>query len=916
MAKYQGKGTRLSKKGADSAHPALPAVTDTIKEKTAPAVAGLRNVIGRIGGTAAMALEKIKGKIPRRALSRTGSFLKSARVKKVRRYAMSAYSLSGAADRVIVAVVDMVQSFMAALRRSPALVVGIAAGVIIAFGIILAIDFSRVQSLATFQPSATTKIYDRNGVLVSELFAQKRDVVPLKKIPKDLTNAIIAMEDNEFYDHWGVNPKGIVRAFFINIFSGRIKQGGSTITQQLSKVLLTSRERSYYRKIKEAFIAVMMEFTYTKDEILSLYLNQIFMGQGSYGVEAASKLYFDKHVWQLNLAECALLATLPSAPNQFSPIRHPKRSMQRHKIVLAKMVEMGFITVRQAERAYLDFWPDYLDYLSGLSPSMTTMSARTNKAPWFTEYVRRELVKKYGPEMVYEQGLQVYTTMDLKKQLAAQETLKRGLDRQSATSAKLAFRKEDYVVEHYSDMVELFSMLFDLPPFAKKGSWQKEKLNSFFRDEIVEELDGLNMLIGLQDVSKFLDKYKETYLEDKNLQRVEGCILSIDHRNGYIEAIVGGSEFTSINQLNRAMQAKRQPGSSIKPLIYAAAIESGEFTAATTVLDSPVVFLDNEGGDWIPENYEGDYSGFVRLRKALALSVNVVSIRISQQLGIDHIMKYLAKLLKFEATEAKERIPRNFSIALGSMEVSPYELTRAYSIIANGGKDVIPFAIRYVKDREGKILENREEEVQKLLAEEEKDGDIQVIKPETAQVLISMMQSVITSGTGSAASPGRPAGGKTGTTNSWKDAWFVGFTPQVTTGVWVGYDKMGLSLGIGQAGGAVAAPIWGDYMKDALKDEPVLDFPQYAALQTKEVCEKSGLLPSPDCRDTIEEIFVPGTVPEKTCNVCAGVIGGVIVPKKAPKDNITRDQKQTIIRQMEKKKDESIIDHIGDDLLE
>ncbi|HNW30986.1 MAG TPA: transglycosylase domain-containing protein, partial [Spirochaetota bacterium] len=531
-----------------------------------------------------------------------------------------------------------------------------------------------------------------------------------------------------------------------------------TITQQLAKVLLTSRERSFYRKIKEAFIAVMMEFTYTKDEILSLYLNQIFLGHGSYGVEAAARLYFDKHVWQLNLAECALLATLPSAPNQFSPIRHPKRSMQRHKIVLAKMVEMGFISVRQAERAYLDFWPDYLDYLSGLSPSMTTMSARTNKAPWFTEYVRRELVKKYGPEMVYEQGLQVYTTMDLKKQLAAQETLKRGLDRQSATSAKLAFRKEDYIVEHYSDMVELFSMLFDMPSFAKKGSRQKEKLNSFIRDEIVEELDGLNMLVGLQDMSKFLEKYKETYLEDKNLQRVEGCILSIDHRNGYIEAIVGGSEFTSINQLNRAMQAKRQPGSSIKPLIYAAAIESGEFTAATTVLDSPVVFLDNEGGDWIPENYEGDYSGFVRLRKALALSVNVVSIRISQQLGIEHIMKYLAKLLKFDGTEAKERIPRNFSIALGSMEVSPFELTRAYSIIANGGKDVIPFAIRYVKDREGKILENREEEVQKILADEEKDGDIQVIKPETAQVLISMMQSVITSGTGSAASPGRPAG--------------------------------------------------------------------------------------------------------------------------------------------------------------
>ncbi|MBP7739040.1 MAG: PBP1A family penicillin-binding protein [Spirochaetes bacterium] len=916
MAKYEGKGTRLSKDGIGNASQAKPPVSEKVKGAIAPAVTLFRRGAATIGGAAMALFGAIRGKIPEKATVKAGAILRSVQVKNAKRYALSAYSITGTLDRAVGAAVDLVRSFVGALRRSPALVAGIAAGVILAFGIILAIDFSRVKSLATFQPSATTKIYDRNGVLVSELFTQKRDVVPLKKIPKDLANAFIAIEDNEYYEHWGVNPKGIVRAFLVNIFSGRIRQGGSTITQQLAKVLMTSQERSYYRKIKEALIAVMMEATYSKDEILSLYLNQIFLGHGSYGVEAAARLYYDKHVWQLNLAECALLASLASAPNQFSPIRHPKRSMQRQKIVLAKMVETGAISVRQAEQAYLDFWPDYLDYLSGLSPSMTAMSSRTNKAPWFTEYVRRELVKRYGAEMVYEKGLQVYTTMDLKKQVAAQETLKKSLDRQSVTSAKLAFRKEDYIVENYSDMIELFSVLFDMPSFKKKGSRQREKINGFIRDEIVEELDALNFLVGMDSVSKFLEKYKETYLEDKNLQRVEGCVISIDHRNGFIEAIVGGSEFTSINQLNRAMQAKRQPGSSIKPLIYAAAIESGEFTPATTVLDSPVVFLDNEGGDWIPENYEGDYSGFVRLRKALALSVNVVSIRISQQLGIEYIMKYLAKLLKFDRTEAKERIQRNFSIALGSMEVSPFELTRAYSIIANGGRDVIPFAIRYVKDREGNILENREEEVQKLLADEEKDGDIQIIKPETAQVLISMMQSVITSGTGGAASPGRPAGGKTGTTNSWKDAWFVGFTPQVTTGVWVGYDKMGLSLGIGQAGGAVAAPIWGDYMREALKDEPVLDFPQFASLQTHEVCDKSGLLPSSDCHDTVEEIFVPGTVPEKTCNVCAGVIGGVRVPKKGPANNISRDQKQTIIQQMEKKKDESIIDHIGDDLLE
>ena len=922
MTKYKGKQTRFSRNGMSSkpsreepqllqkARASLSSAAERVKAASAklkgldiPFLAAIRDRIP----------PSIREKIPWKPRASANPILGSGR--RAKRYAASSYSISGVINGTIGRGMNLVFRLVSYLRRTPAVLVGIAAGVLIAFIIILALDFGKVRDLATFQPNATTKIYDKNGVLVSEIFEQKRDVVPLKKIPKNLVNAIVAIEDNEFYDHWGVNPKGIVRAFFINIFSGRIKQGGSTITQQLAKVLLTSSERSFYRKIKEACIALMMEFTYSKNEILSLYLNQIFLGHGAYGVEAASRLYFDKHVWDLNLAECALLATLPSAPNQFSPIKHTKRSIQRHKIVLAKMVEAGNITVREAERAFLDFWPDYLDYVSGLSPSMTAMSSRENRAPWFTEYVRRELVKKYGNEAVYEKGLQVYTTIDITKQVAAQEALKRGLDRQTATSSKLAFRNEDYVIENYGDTVEMLKLLFNLPSFKKKGSREREKINGFIRDEIVEELEGLNLLAGTDSMTEFLEKYQDTYLDDRNFQKVEGCVISIDHRNGYIEAMVGGSEFTSINQLNRAMQAKRQPGSSIKPLIYSAAIESGEFNAATAVMDSPVVFLDNEGGDWIPENYEGEYSGFVRLRKALALSINVVSVRIAQQLGIEHIMKYLARFLKIDKAEMKARIPRNFSIALGSMEVSPLELTTAYGIIANGGRDVIPFAIRYVKDREGNTLENREDDVKKILADEERDGKAQIIKPETAQVMISMMESVITSGTGGAASPGRPAAGKTGTTNSWKDAWFVGFTPQVTTGIWVGYDKMGLSLGINQSGGAVAAPIWGEYMRNALKDEPVLDFPQYAALISHEVCEKSGLLPSPECRDTMEEVFVPGTAPEKVCDMCAGVLRGSS-PKQAPKENISKDQKQTIIRQMEKKKQESIIDHIDDDLLE
>lgn len=800
-------------------------------------------------------------------------------------------------------------------RRHRIIFAGIGAGIIIAFIIILINDYQKVRDLAHFRPSVTTRIYDKNDILIAELFKQKREVVDFEKIPKHLRHAFIAMEDNEFYDHFGINLKGIVRAFFINILAGGIRQGGSTITQQTAKILLTSRKRNIYRKIKEAFIAIMMEMGYSKNDIFSLYLNQIYLGHGAYGVESAAGLYFKKHVWELNLAECAILSTLPSAPNRLSPIRHPKRSMQRHRIALAKMVEMGFLTVTEAEKAYLDFWPDYLRHVESTSPSLNVFSNRVNRAPWFTEYIRRKLVRKYGSEMVYNKGLLVYTTLDIKKQMAGQEVLEKALEKQTTVSSRLQFKNDSYFNDNFTDMVGLISDLFDINQFRKRGSRQNEKLNNYVRTELIEELEGLNYLTGISNISDFIDEYKGTYLQDRDLQKVEGCLISINQKNGYIEALIGGSEFSSINQLIRPMQSRRQPGSAIKPLLYSAAIESREFTPATAVLDSPIVYLDNEGGDWLPENYEGQYYGLLRLRKALALSINVISIRLAEKIGIERVLTYYQRLLRMSSAEAKKRIPRNFSIALGSLEVSPYELTRAYAIIANGGKDVIPFTIRYIKDQEGKVLENREKDVALLLKEKAKKGVLQVIKPSTAQVMISLLRGVVSAGTGRGAFPGRPAAGKTGTTNNWKDAWFVGFVPQLTTGIWIGYDKLGLSLGIGQAGGAVSAPVWGRYMRAALKHEPVQGFPTYAGLTEKEVCSRTGLLPSSACQKVIKEIFVPGTEPEKECETCAGITHDLNLPKKGPRDNISRRQKASVLRNIKKRRDSSVIDDLSDDLL-
>ena len=795
------------------------------------------------------------------------------------------------------------------------IIFGFAIAVLILITGIVVAEFKKVKDLADFQPNITTKIYDKNDLLVAELFKNKREVVAINKIPKELINAFIAIEDNDFYDHYGLNIKGIVRAAFINVFSGRIKQGGSTITMQLAKIILTSTDKSFFRKLKDIVISLMIESIYTKDEILELYFNQLFLGHGVYGVESASKFYFNKHVWEINLAEAALLATLPSAPNRLTPIRHTQRSIERHRIVLAKMVDCGFISIENAEKSFLEFWPEYLAYINELPPSITSWSNKIDNAPWFTEYIRRKLVKQFGQEMVYKEGLSVYTTLDLKKQTAAQKHIQEGLDKQATTSSSLSlsFKNEDYVIDNFSEMSDMFALLFNIDPYFKKGTLENKQVNDFYKEEYLDELDSLNFITGTENLSEFISTYRGKDTGYKGSQKVQGCLVSIDHRNGYIEALVGGSEFSSINQLNRAMQARRPAGSSIKGLLYAAAMESKKFTPASSILDSPYISLNNDGGDWIPENYDERYYGLVRLRTALEKSLNVISIKIAEEIGISTVVEYYGKLLKVD----RKSIPRNLSIAIGTLDVSPFELARAYAIIANGGRDVMPFSIRQVKNRNGDIIDNPEADAEAALKKEAESGNLQVIRPETAQIMISMLRSVMTSGTGISAAIGRPAGGKTGTSSNYKDAWFVGFTPQLTTCIWAGYDNAGLSLGQGQTGGGAVAPIWREYMKEALEGEPYLEFPYYASLSVHQVCAVSGLLPSSYCKQTIEEVFMEDTFPEAECNFCKDMKYNVDPLTRSPKENIAGSQRDSILDNFnDKKNTPSILDKVGKDLLE
>lgn len=778
------------------------------------------------------------------------------------------------------------------------------------FCIMLVVDFIKVRELAEFTPDTTTRLYDRNGELISELFKEKRDVVKYEDMPQNLVNAFVAMEDNDFYSHIGINPKAIIRAMLVNASSLSIKQGGSTITQQLAKVLMTSGKRTIFRKVKDVFLALMIDAYYDKNKIMELYLNQLYLGHETYGVQAASMFYFRKNVRDLNLAQCALLATLPSAPQRYSPIVNLKRSRQMHLLALAKMADMGFITVKEGEKAFADFWDNYYYDINMRSPSDNAWSMRVDKAPWFTEYVRRQLIKDMGEEEVYSSGLKVYTTLDLRKQLAANDVMESALKQQNAVSSQLLFMKEDIITEQYSAEAEMFTLLFGLNSLSNKGSLENKKINDAFKQDFLDETELINFFAGSANLAGTLSEYSFNNFQDKDFLKVQGALISVNQNNGYIEAMIGGSTFERLNQLNRSVQSFRQPGSSIKPLLYAAAFEKGDFSPASSFFDSPAFYLDSEGGDWTPENYEGGYNGMMTLRRALAMSINVISVKLAEAIGIQNVMNYYASFFSMNGAEAKRRIPRNFSIALGSIDVTPLEMTRAYGAIANGGLEVFPCSILYVKNRKGEMIKNYTEDHKKEMSKQRR-----IIEAATSQIMISMLQSTINAGTGGGAYPGRPACGKTGTTSGWRDAWFVGFTPEVTTAIWFGYDTQGISLGPGQTGGGIAAPTWGRYMRQALASYPVQSFPQYAGLESLKVCAFSGMLPSPDCTELIDEVFIPGKTAKETCKFCADRKNGFNLDIKGPKESIVEKNKTEINSGIKSLKGDRVLDNIGEDLL-
>ena len=721
----------------------------------------------------------------------------------------------------------------------------------------------RVDRLADYKPPIVSQVFGDDGSLVGEFYLERRIVVPVNKMPRKLIQAFVSAEDASFYSHKGIDYFGIVRAAVKNVISMRKKEGASTITQQVTKSMLLTPEKKFSRKIKEAILATRMEKQLSKDEILYLYLNQIYLGGGSYGVQAASETYFGKNVEELNLGEMALLAGLPKAPNAYSPIKHIDRARERQGYVLERMVKEGYVTSAEAEHAKN-------------TPIVIRPMKKVNneQSAYFLEHLRIQLEQKYGEDQLYKGGLKIYTTMNAGMQRAAYDSLRKGLkevDKRQGFRGPAKYLSASDVdafcskVEEGIDSAVLKTgetyqgVVVGFNPEKgealvrvgeRKGllgrknmSWAGKlgMINHYGKPEKGNKSLTLGSVIEVLVVSPEVSKEGAQFALDQTPD-VQAALVSIDPRTGGDKAMVGGYDFKK-SQFNRAIQAKRNAGSAFKPIIYAAALDKG-LSPASVIEDAEVEYPDGAGGTWKPRNYDNIFRGPVTMREALTYSINIVSVKIMEQIGAQYTAEY-AKRLGFTSP-----IPANLALALGAATVSPFELTSAYTVFANKGLLTPQYFITKVTDTDGVILQETAPSV-----------PVPVISPETAYVITNLMQSVVASGTGHRASIiGRPVAGKTGTTNEAKDAWFVGYIPQLVTGVWVGYDQE-RSLGSGGSGGQAAAPIWGDFMQKAVMQLPSEDFEAPENVSFVLINPRSGKLANEGTPGAVMECFIKGTEP-------------------------------------------------------
>lgn len=711
-------------------------------------------------------------------------------------------------------------------------------------------DISQIDS---YKPSLTSELYTINNVKFAEFSVEKRTLVEFKDIPDHLVKALIAVEDARFYHHNGLDWQGITRAFWENVRARSYKQGASTITQQLARALFLHPKKTLLRKAQEALLALQIEKRYSKEQILELYLNQVYLGRGAYGVEAASRTYFDKPVSELELNECVLIAGLPRAPSYYNPYRRPDMVELRRQHVLKRMLDEHFVS----EGEYY--------YALDNPPELREQEVVNNPAPYFTEFIRQYLEDKYKNENIniYRDGLQIYTTLDLDLQQTARKSVVWGIEELDKRQGWRPLRQGAYSLPNrFSKIKEDVAL--------EEGQWVLGVVGEIQPDKIRVQVANKQGWVLLKEMAwaKIKDLEKTFVVGDKVLLRVikvsgedetdyqfaleqypevQGALVSLDPHTGYIKAMVGGYEF-AVSKFNRAVQAKRQPGSAFKPIIYTAALENG-FTPASIMVDAPIIYQDEaKAKEWKPANYHEKFFGPTTIRKALEHSRNVVTVKLLKKIGIKKAIK-MARKLGIESP-----LDEDLSLSLGSSSISLMEATSAYGVFASGGGLNKPVAIRYIADYEGNLLEEAEPQGQQVLSE---GISCQMTK---------ILQGVVERGTGwRAKSLGRPLAGKTGTSNKYVDAWFIGFSPSIVTGVWTGFDEP-RTMGKLETGSRAASPIWVKFMKEALKNTPIEDFTIPKDVIAVSIDAESGMLATHECEHIIKEYFLADKAPTQPCD--------------------------------------------------
>lgn len=764
--------------------------------------------------------------------------------------------------------------------------VGAAAGLLWHFSKDLP-DYSQLQD---YEPPVMTRVHASDGSLVAEYATQRRLYIPIQAVPKMVINAFIAAEDKNFYEHNGIDFSGMARAgvFLVqNYGSGRRPQGASTITQQVAKNFLLTNEVSFTRKIREALLALKIERTYSKEKILELYLNEIYLGQGAYGLAAASLIYFDKSVHELTVPEAAYLAALPKAPSQLNPFRARDRAIERRNYVIEQMASIGAIKQAEAERYKKE----------PLNATTRPTGAHIFAAEYFAEEVRRWIYEKYGEKTLYEGGLSVRTTLDPKLQVVARAKLTDGLIKfDEAQGYRGAISKLALAGDWGPKLAEI-KQLNDIAPWrlavvletadqsARIGLYPSRDGGGALTKERqtgIVPLDGVKWAKATEGplrnkvptkVSQVLEVGDVIYVDQLNAEantwrlrqvpEISGAMVVMDPNTGRVQAMVGGFSFDQ-SQFNRATQAMRQPGSSFKPIVYATALDNG-YTPSTTVMDAPLEVDQGPGQPpWRPENYGGKFYGPSTLRFGIEHSRNVMTVRLAQDIGMPLIGEYARRFGVYD------NLPNYLSYSLGSGETTVMRMVSAYSMFDNGGKRIIPTFIDRIQDRYGRtVYKHDQRECRGCGADKWNDQPEpslvdrreQVIDPMTAYQITSMMEGVVQRGTATVVRQvGKPIAGKTGTTNDEKDVWFIGFSPDIVVGVYLGYDKP-RHIGNRATGGGLAAPIVTEFLKVALADKPAVPFRVPAGIKLIRVDAKSGMRAGPGDTRVILEAFKPGTGP-------------------------------------------------------